>query len=74
MENDMKKSPDRKSQSGEALSKNYIAKVSSLSDYDKKRTSPIPVKIKIAFAAATSYRALPLKGYAAHISENTVIA
>ncbi len=54
--------------------KNYIAEVSSLSDYDKKRTLPISVKIKIAFAAAASYRALSLKSYAAHISENTVIA
>ena len=33
-----------------------------------------PVKIKIAFIAASAYRALPFKSDTAHISVNTVIA
>ena len=42
---------------------------------DLRSLSPlIPVKIKTAFITASAYRAVPLKGDAAHISVYTVIA
>ncbi len=40
----------------------------------RDETALLPVKIKIAFIAAPSDRALPLEGDAAHIPVDTVIA